>query len=172
MVAHPYEASRLMGAVLVDVAEAVKDELALGTHLFAIEPERSYADWDMRLEDLDTVRVDVVPVGVRETRLEARGELVYLCDVDIGVRKRFGADDHDDPTGRIELSEIDDLIQLVEQLHEYMVDADNNGRRLTNYAAAAWQECSIRASYIREHLREMQQFTGILRVTYDAAKAL
>lgn len=161
-----------MGAVLVDVCEAVKDELELGSFVFAIEPERSYADWDEKLEDLDDLRVDVVPVGVRLTQLDARGELIYQCEIDVGVRKRFSADDHDDATGRIERSEIDDLVLLVEQMHEYFVDADNNGRRLTNYAAAVWQECSIRASYVREHLRELQQFTGIIRVTYEATKAL
>lgn len=160
-----------MPAVLVDVADAVKEELKLGTFACEIFPERSYADWEMRLEDIDKTQVDVVPVGVRRTELDARQTLLYLCDVDVGVRRRFSGDDTDDYTGRVELSEVDTLVLLVEQLHEYMTDADNNGRRLTEYTSAVWQECDIRSSFVRDHLREMRQFTGIIRVSYEVSKS-
>lgn len=159
-----------MGAVLVDVAEAVKDELASITGLvLAITPERSYADWDEKLEDLSTLRVDVVPVNVGETELEARGETRFLCHTDIGIRYRFAPEERDS-NGRVTVSEIDDLLLLLEQFHDHFVN-NGEGRRLGTYLAAAWQETNVRTWYVREHLRELGQYTGILRVSYEAVVA-
>lgn len=159
-----------MAAVLVDVADAVKDELASITGLvLAIDPERSYADWDEQLEDLSTLRVDVVPVNVGETELDSRGESRFLCHVDIGVRYRFAPEERES-TGRITVSEIDDLLLLLQQFHDHFVN-NGEGRRLTSYTAAAWTETNVRTWYVREHLREMGQYTGIVRVTYEAVVA-
>jgi hypothetical protein len=157
----------MMASVLVTVAEAVKDELALGSFVRTIAPERSYADWDEELTDAGLLHVDVVPVRVADTQLAARGELQYSCEVDIGVRYRFSQEEREQYSGRVSVAEVDALVDLVEQFHEYFTDADNAGRRLSTYTAATWQATDIRASYSRDMLRTLGQFTGVVRVTYE-----
>ncbi len=161
-----------MGAVLVDVAEAVKAELETGSFTLAITPERSYADWEDELEsdEAGRIRCDVVPVQIARSELDARGELVYMAETDIGIRRRFDNDAASWTHGRVQLGDVDQLCQLVEQIHEFF--AENNGRRLSTLTGATWEASEIRASYVRDHLREWRQFTGIVRVTYRAYSEL
>lgn len=157
-----------MTAVLVSVADAIVSELLLITGLVReIEPERSYADWDEKLEQLNELHVDVVPVpSTTETDLDGRGATRYQCDVDIGVRYRFDAEERN-ADGRISVEEIDELIELLQQFHDHFTN-NGEGRRLTGFAGAVWQETKVRTWYVREHLRELAQYTGIIRVTYEA----
>ena len=99
----------------------------------------------------------------------ARGETRFLCHTDIGIRYRFAPEERDS-NGRVTVSEIDDLLLLLEQFHDHFVN-NGEGRRLGTYLAAAWQETNVRTWYVREHLRELGQYTGILRVSYEAVVA-
>ena len=156
-----------MSAVLVDVATAITAELAAASLGQTFVPARSYADWDEQLEDAGTLHVDVVPVNYDESALDSRESIGYVVSCDVGIRKRFGTDDQEVSTGRIELAEIDDLVLLVEAIHEFFIE-----RRLAGYESAVWRETKIRSAYIRKHLREYRQFTGMIRVSYDVSKAI
>lgn len=159
-----------MTAVLVSIADAIKDEINSMTGLIReVTAERSYADWDLPLDDFDQLQVDVVPVNTAETELDARGQTRYLCRTYIGVRYRFRPEDRVAASGRIDLEQIDELIELLEQFHDEFIK-EGNGRRLTSYTTAVWQETSIRTWYIREHLREHGQFTGIIETSYEVTK--
>ena len=161
-----------MASVLVQVADAIRHELTLGTSfVLAIDPQRSYADWDEELTEEAVLRVDVVPVRVATSELDARGQLNYGCEVDIGIRYRFPQEERQQLNGRVAVGAVDNLVELVEQIHEYFVDEDNSGRRLAQYTSAVWQSTDIRASYVRDMLRQLGQFVGIVRVTYEAQKA-
>lgn len=175
-------------SVLVDVAEAIKDELAaafaastFGASYSRVVPERSYADWDEELTGCRDLRVDVVPVGPNNPTVdtETRGEWSYVVLVDIGVRQWFGSESQDVDTGRIDVSEIDALVRLTQKIGEFFMPAqsEQTGRALTNLPAAVWlprvgdkSGTEYRASFIREHLREIRQFTSIVQLAYGVSK--
>ncbi|WP_425618033.1 hypothetical protein NA78x_001726 [Anatilimnocola sp. NA78] len=167
-------------AVLVKVADGVTAQLAAALEDGWFEglqftPERSYADWlDDELEDLDCLKVDVVPVAYDETDLEGRGSCGYLVSVDIGVRLKFGLRDQVQGN-RIRLAEVDRLILFVQELHEYFIKAGDGtgiGRRLESFPGATWRESRIRTTFSRRHLRDKRMFLGVIRGFWDVSKEL
>lgn len=152
-----------MPAVLVLAAEAVL--LAIQGHTFSLpfEAERSYANWDLKLEDAAGLRVDVVPVFNPNSEMDSRGSLKYELAVDVGVRKRLGLDAQAE-SGQIDVEEIDRLVFLVEELHEFFL-----GRRLNDESNAIWTAVDIRAAYIPRHLKELRQFTGLIRLSFESS---
>lgn len=155
----------MTSAVLVRIAEGIKNEIA-GESFggMKLKPIRSYADWDEQLKEETKLRIDVVPVIHRTTELMDRGSVLYVCDVQIGIRSN-------DPNlmasdGHASLARIDRLVLLVEQINEFFIAA-GNGRKLANITDAAWRETAIRQTYVRNHLREWSQFTSIIQVTYQ-----
>jgi hypothetical protein len=152
-------------AAPVTVAKAVTAELAAASLSQEFEPERSYADWDLPLEDSDRLHVDVVIVTTEQkSKLDTRSGLNYLVPIDIAIRKRFSQGQQDDDTGRVNIDDIDALMLLTDEIHRLFIP-----RRLTTFAEAVWQETKILVAPERKHLRELRQFTGIVRVTFDAS---
>jgi hypothetical protein len=147
-------------SVLIDVADAVTAEL--NGHVFSQEftATRTYADWDEQLSTYE-LRSDVVPVASMPTELDTRGSVNYLCSVDIGIRKKLEAGDSD----RVDAEIVDPLVRLIEEIHEWTI-----GKEL-NYDAT-WESTIFVAAYVPEHLRQNNQFTGIVRVTYSVSKCL
>ncbi len=157
-------------AVSVAIAQGVADQI--GQINFGDEPieaERSYADWELGLTDAGELHVDVVAVTTEQkTELVARGARArYTVPIDIAVRYRFGEQDQDDQSGRIDVAKIDGLVLLVEQIHEQFLP-----NRLTEFTDAVWVETKILVCPLLKHLRELRQFTGIVRVTFEAVKDL
>jgi hypothetical protein len=157
-------------AALVYVADLVA--AALNAHEFgegvAFKAERSYADWDLKLEDAGELHVDVVPMGHPTAILRSRGSVTYRVTVNIGLRKRFTQQESEQQTGRIDLAEVDRMVQLLEQIHELMCGWDK--RSLADNVA--WQESGITDSYVAEHLRQHRQYTGLILLTYHVTKTL
>jgi hypothetical protein len=145
-------------SALVQTAQSIADELNAHTFTLRFTAERSYRT-DLELEDLDTLHVDVVPVNA-PSELASREVISYDCSVDIAVRKKFEPKDHD-KAGEIDRDEIDRLMLLVQEVHEFLVR-----RRLTTFEEAAWQSTDIRLWYFPRHLREFRQFTGLIRVVF------
>ena|SRR5688500_7931214 len=164
-----------MPAVLTLVADAVAELLTEASHEFGLEfvATRSYPPKDEPLAALNSLRVDVVPVNHDDSGIVDRGtgSTNYLCSVDIGIRKKFSRSERDSDTGQVEQAEMDRLIELVEQVHDYLTDVEN--RRLPRGTVgldATWENTRIRAAYMPRHYREWQQFTGLIRVSYRARK--
>jgi hypothetical protein len=135
------------------------------------EAVRSYADWELPLEDsgpLDgRVLVDVVPVSTPATEIETRASISYQMQVDIVVRKRLGPENRD-AAGRYLLASIDPLVLLVEQINERFTPV-----RFATPDHVAWDAEAgnrILAAYKPSHLREHHQFTGIVRLGFKAHK--
>lgn len=151
-----------MPAILVSTADAVLN--ALADHRFSqeFEPVRSYADWELPLEDGNELHADVVPVGSPEMELETRGSIGYAPQVDIVIRKRL-ASDQQEVDGTLILPDIDDLVFLVQEIAEYFM-AD----RLVDFTDAAWERTQMLAAFKPSHLRQYRQFTGIVRLTFKA----
>lgn len=155
-------------AVSVSVAKAVEVMLRAATLSQEAVLERSYMDWELELDRADELRIDIVANTVKQkAELAARGSLKYLVTVDIVVRKRLGVEDQDDDTGRIEIDEVDALMLLVQEVHETFAP-----QRMTGFDAAAYQSTEIAVAPLMPHLHSYRQFTGIVRVTFQANKAL
>ena len=154
-----------MPAVSVSIAEAVKDYLA--DAIPSITPERSYADWELPLED-DALHVDVVAVTTQQKITpETRAKKVrYDIPIHIAVRKRFTTEQKDS-VGRVQVAEVDALVLLVEQIHEQFTQ-----ERLTDFEDGVWKETKILVSPMTEHLRQAGQFTGIVEVLFQVYKQL
>jgi hypothetical protein len=159
-----------MAVDLAAVVEALRQELEDNVSSFVLQftPERSYADWDLKLEDADELHVDVALHSTEiETELATNGRIKYTVPIEVGIRKRFEQAEQESSTGRIALGEIDNLVLLVTQIHEFLCKD-----RLTDFDDAVWVETSIRAAYIPRHLKELRQFTGIVRLVYRIDRAL
>ena len=159
-------------AISVSVAKEVTRLLAAGSFSQVIAPERSYADWEKPLEADDDcpcgrLLIDVV-ANTAQQRMEmaSRGVLTYTMPVDIAIRKRFGAEHQSDQTGRISVAQYDAMALLTQEIHEYCVQL-----RLTDFDSAVWRETMIVVSPNTDHLRQMRQWTSVVRVTFDARKA-
>jgi hypothetical protein len=156
------------GAVEVDIADAITAALDTAAFSQAFTPVRSYAEWEDALEDLNTLHVDVVPVQTGPaTELDDRADVEYDCEIDIGVRYRFGTADQVSATGRVDTAKVDELILLVQEIAEFfMVD------RLADANTAVWQDTEIKLGWSRKHLRQLRQFFGFVRLTFKATRVL
>ncbi len=166
-----------MAAVLVQVADAVAALLNTVPSPFsqAFTARRSYPTWKIPLTKICGVRVDVVPMGHPVIRPDTRSSTEYECQLIVVIRKKFEQVDRQEETdeGRPIANEpIDDLIQLVEEVHEYLADPDR--RQLTNSSNldATWNETQMQPTYIDTHLQDNAQFTAIIRLTYLAFRDL
>ena len=153
-------------AVLVTTADAVLNVLADNDFSQDFEPQRSYADWDLPLEDSDDLNVDVVPVNAPDFELETRESISYAPQVDIVIRKRL-VQEEQEADGSLVLSVIDDLVYLVQQIAEFFVTD-----RFSEVESIIWQRTQILAAYKASHLRQHRQFTGIIRLTFTATSDL
>lgn len=156
-------------AFSVRIAEAIAAELR--GHTFTLSPKvsRLYMQGkDLLLTEANTLRVDV-QVGDCETEFATRALTQYTCRTDIAVRKKFVPAETVAATGKIDVAEIDRLILLTQQIHDFFSrDSDNaSGRRLANYEEAAFQNVEFRPLYFPNHLRENRQYTGIVAVTFQ-----
>lgn len=152
-----------MASRAVQVADAITAAINAAEWALPFRAERSYADWDDELTELNRLRVDVVPKFDPSLDLDTRATNGWELAVDIGVRKRFDIDQQNQVEGRIKLAEIDKLVELVETLAEMFIPD-----RFTalDSIGAVWMNTTIPALYVRDHLRINSQFTGFVRHTF------
>lgn len=147
-----------MTAVMVSVADALVTALNAATWSPTFTAVRSYAHWADKLESISSLKVDVVPVNHARSSLATRGSLEYAPEIDIGFRQLLTT---------TTTAAVDTLVALVESVNEWVCSRD-----VASTPVAEWESASIRALYVRDHLREWKQFTGIIRVTYRVEKSL
>ena len=156
----------MANAVMVDVAEAVKTMLSAASLSQTFTLERSYADWDLELQPTDGLRVDVATVSTKQEANHDTREpsLHYIVQVDVAIRRKFGPE-HYSGTGRVPNAQIDPLILLVQEIHALFVQHRFSG----NDGAIAWEKSpQLMALPVIKHLRELKQFTAIIRLTFRA----
>jgi len=152
-------------AEIVLVADAVAAELNAGEFSQEFTAVRGYQS-DTELEDMATLHVDVVPV-TPDPAVEARFSAGCRNQVDVAIRKRFEGDDIDGDTGRVLNATLDAMLLLEQELYLYLLN-----KNLAGYAAAAYLETTIRTAWIPEHVKRLNQFTGIIRTTYGTSLSL
>lgn len=154
-------------SLIIDLADAITADLASEDFGIVIPWERSYAEWDLALKTAGDPRGDVVPVFNSTVGLETRGSLQYELNIDILIRRRFSTEDVDE-AGLLYKAEIDQLVGVLEAVHELFAKAEpTEGTRWSPADAER-----IQAWYVKKHLREWNQFTGVVRLPFEAIKEL
>lgn len=153
-------------AILVKVAEAVAAELRSQT--FTLQPmiERKYVSGRL-LGDVNVLYVDV-QAGEVETEAADRERIKWTCRIYLIIRKRFDTVEEDATTGEIDTKEIDRLVLLTEEIHDFFVL-----RPLAAYDEAVWLGVEWQpgyAPYSPEDLQEFRQFTGLMAIDFGVVK--
>lgn len=176
-----------MTAILVSVAEAIREELASVSLSEAFTLIRSYADWEAELDDFDVrMRLDVVPVEC-QTVMITRAKHEYQCVVSVLLRKRLADADRLTASGRIDNDVIDRLIEDLQTVAEYFSPSQPTltGRKLTSVPEARWLEEStaggdggdgakrrsgITAPFSRRMLSSHNQYSGWITLVYGVPR--
>lgn len=151
-----------MASLMHTVADGVCALLAAGTFTVPVTPQVSY-ETEMVLEGLTGLRCDVVP-ATGESELASRDVLQYTFGIDVGLRKKFAASDID-TDGKVKSSSMAAMIELLEDIHEYLASPSRRCLGGT-YADAVWQGSTIRFLWVPAHLHQNHQYTGVFRATY------
>ena len=139
-------------ATIIDIAEAVKDELNGGTFSQPFTAQRYYQPV-FDLQNMKTLHVTVVPKDI-EMQLATRNTSQFDCRVDVAVQKKLTAGD---------LAELDELMSLVEEIATFLCK-----RKLALAPQVVWIKTVNEPIYAGEHMQEFRQFTSILTLTYRA----
>lgn len=168
-----------MAAIATQIAEQVKSRIdsarmgELTTNVF--ELQRSYAEWDLELTNMDRVElreeeklfVDVVAhTTEQEIEVAARGgKARFTVPIDIAIRRKFGTDKQDQETGRIKVDVIDGLVLLTQEIYLLFLQQRLSAQSFP-YSVWDGEKGGVRivACPITEHLRNLRQFTSIVRV--------
>lgn len=137
---------------------------------------RSYAEWDLQLSnandleltDSSELHIDVV-IHTTEQELEivSRGKVQFGIPIDIAVRQKLSSTEQDASTGVLNKEEVDRLVKVTQDLSVMFA-----GQRLATFDCATWDAekgTKIVVCPMRQHLRELRQFTGIVRVHFLAS---
>jgi len=147
-------------SALLEVADAIAAQLNSRVFRLPFTAVRSYADFDAAI-DHDGLTVEVVPVENVPTELLTRGSVQYVCSADIVIRERLTFD----ASGQVKAQDVDDRVALIEELNEWLM------MRQLDYDAR-WEATTIVAAVVHQHLREWNQFTGIIRIRYTLTRDL
>ena len=160
---------------LVNVAQGVTDDLNNNQDKFTLPfcAVRSYADWEIPLENADPGKIycDVVPVTFVAADREARAFIAYETPVEVVFRVQV------DPqwrgsSDRIPVKHLDPYQTFVEGVYEFMMAP----RALVAYPAAAciaqaWVTSYGRVDGATESILRLQnQWTSAFRLTYHSQK--
>ncbi len=144
------------------VADALVTDLNAGSFTESFTATRSYAGWQLKLKNLSTTRVDVVPVSLADMSLDADDKQNSEAVVDIVMRKRLGQSDVESD-GAVKNTVLDPLSDTVEEIAAFLADPAN--RRPSTYDEATLETVEILHLYVLDHLPA--QFTGVIRTRYQ-----
>lgn len=153
---------------MANVADAVVSALKGQTFARTIDPQRNWGTKDTEISTLKTLRCDVVPVRHSEADAQTRGHLTYQTEVDVVLRYKF-AQDQQDECGNIPNADVDPLILLTEEIHEYLVHKtlDDDAEQ-----GPYWRSVRLLWCPYKMDLRDRRQFTSLIRVTFETDKEL
>ena len=129
----------------------------------------------IKLEELDTLRVDVAPIN-HSRILFARGVHLLEFNFHVGVRKRFVEADETNG-GEISDDEIEGLATLLDELLTFFMprQTSESGRPLSTFPTA-WVlgptgEMGIESTILWEDLEALRQFTGFFPLTIHISES-
>jgi hypothetical protein len=151
--------------LLIQTCDAIKDAIAAVDWGLEFAIERSYADVDATLEELDRLRVDVVvPEEWDEHILDTKADEAYVATIEVAIRKRFGVEGQNQAAGGIRTEAIDELVTLASTMARYFTADRLNAFDTEN---VSWQSMQLAQLYSRRQLAESRQFTAIIEFTFE-----
>jgi hypothetical protein len=137
--------------VVVQVAQAVTDALNTGTFSMPFTAQRLALPL-FTLEEMQDLHVTVVPREVASSVLDRASDEDEV-KVDVAVQKRAAS---------VAVADVDPLLSLVQEIADFL-----NRRQMGD---AIWKKTENKPVYLPEHLREKEQFTSVLTVTYKLVR--
>ena len=148
-------------ALLLTLADAVVTEINGQTWAIDTPAVRSYADDDEPLEESGPPLLEVIPPETYEQEdLATRGSEARTATIRISLRQRFGQGERDDVTGGTQREVMDRNVSALEEIGRHLSTI-----RLSGCTSAAWMDSKTQL-YRRDHLRQLNQYTGTVDVTY------
>ena len=136
-----------MSSLVTTVAEAVKDALNGETFTQEFTATRTQLP-EFQLSDMSDLHVTVVPRSDVGTAL-TRNQDEHLIGVDVAVQQRLS---------EVSNTTVDALMSLVQEIADFL-----NRRTIDG---AIWIKTESDPVFAPEHLRELRQFTSVLKITY------
>lgn len=153
-----------MPNVIESVAEALLAEVAAQSWTLDFTSEWSYADWELPLEEVSALRLDVVPWPELPVDLDDRNSLSNEVSLDLVLRQRFGGQALDqEKEGRVKRDLVTARVAQLLDLNRYFTKD-----RFATFDSAVWTGTRIKTLYLPSHLRTKQQYTGIVRLTFES----
>jgi hypothetical protein len=137
--------------VVVQVAQAVTDALNAGTFSMPFTAQRLALPL-FTLEEMQVLHVTVVPREVASSVLDRASDEDEV-KVDVAVQKRAAS---------VAVADVDPLLAFVQEIADFL-----NRRQMGD---AIWKKTENKPVYLPEHLREKEQFTSVLTVTYKLVR--
>jgi len=137
--------------VVVQVAQAVTDALNAGTFSMPFTAQRMALPL-FTLEEMQDLHVTVVPREVASSVLDRASDEDEV-KVDVAVQKRAAS---------VAVADVDPLLAFVQEIADFL-----NRRQMGD---AIWKKTENKPVYLPEHLREKEQFTSVLTVTYKLVR--
>jgi|GEM_PF-3019694 len=135
---------------IIDIAAAVATELNSQIFSQAFVAQRVY--WTtQRLELLTGMRVVIVPAAYERQQLSRSGKEQKDFTIDVAIQKKVANT----------LTEMDLLMDLVEEIHDYLNDAE-----LIAYPTARIIEVANDPIYSEDHVKQFKVFTSLLVCSY------
>lgn len=159
-------------AAIVQVADALAEEYTAFDYGETAVVERGYATWGLKLADVTGIDLEIedakrlhVDFAIHSTAQEAEqvaiARAAMTSPIDVVIRKKFGLVDQEAATGRLQTEEIDRMMALTQAMHLKMM-----AKRLEGFSDAAWRNTELLAAPVKEHLRDLRQFTAVIRLTF------
>lgn len=151
----------------IQTADAIVAAINAATWTETFRAERTYADLDHPLEDLDVLKVEVaLPEAWESYELDNRNSDDVKLTLEIAIRKRFGLERQNQASGTILREEIDRLVNLtIEMARSFATDAPGS-------VQASWVSTTLAQLYDRVTLREFHQFTSLIELEFDIDRTL
>jgi hypothetical protein len=140
-----------MPSVIVDIADAVLEQLRAATFSLPVSLKRDYAP-AFDLKEMDGVRVTVVPEGNAMTNLD-RARTNHSVSVDVAVQRKVAGTDP---------ASVDPLMHLTQEV----IDAVMAARPLAAFPSASFTRAENKAIFSPAHLTEKRLFTSVVTFTY------
>jgi hypothetical protein len=149
-------------AAAVEIGDAVVARLEAGTFSQPIRPRRIWR-LDQEPKDLEEALVVVLPAGRTQART-SRSESERDCTIEVGVLKKIAT--RGDAGEGTDISEVDGLLALVEEMGDWLMDPGAPGLDLAGGGTAGAMALENEPLLNREALEKDGIFSSVIRVTY------
>lgn len=151
-----------------DAADAVVTAINAATLTVDVEAKRSYESYELELKETGRVRVDVMPVPTEaKSAFETQDKLRYDLPVHVVIRRKLNSSEIDAKDPTVTRAAVDELVDLLFEIYEAIVEALTE-----DDTDPTMQAVELQALWVPDHLMQMHQYTGIIKLTFATRVAV